>query len=88
MNSFAYTVETASDKKKPKMPNQACPNCLDLDDMPEDLHDISPLEKRIISLHIPFITLIVMGRHGGHYNMNGPQVHMSQQLQVQLLKLK
>ena len=73
MNSFAYIVETASDKKKKtKMANQACANGLDLDDIPEDLHDISPLERRIISLHIPFITLMVMRRYGGHYKMNGP----------------
>ena len=63
MNSFANTVETASDKKNPKMPDQACTNGLHLDDVPKDLHDISPLERRIISLHIPFITLIVICRN-------------------------
>ena len=102
MNSFAYVVEILSDKKKTKIPNQACANGLDLDDMPEDLHNISPLERRIISLCIPYITLIVMRRCGGHYKMNGPPVnvpttldhvikilpHMPQQLQVQPLKLK
>ena len=101
MNSFAYIVETASDKKNQKMPDQTCANGLDLDDMPKDLHDISPLE-RIISLHIPFITLIVMHQYGGHYKMNGPPVnvpttldhvikillHLPQQLQVKQLKLK
>ena len=84
------------------MPDQACANGLGLDDMPEDLHDISPLERRIISLRIPFITLIVMSQYGGHYKMNGPPVNvpttldhvikilprMAQQLQVQPLKLK
>ena len=89
-------------QKNPKMPDQACTNGLDLDDMPKDLQDISPLERRIISLCIPFITLIVMHRYGGHYKMNGPLVnvpttldhvikilpHMPQQLQVQPLKLK
>ena len=59
-------------KKTPKMPDQACANGLDLDNIPQDLQDISPLERRIISLHIPFITLIVMRRYGGHYKMNGP----------------
>ena len=101
MNSFAYIVETASDKKNQKIPDQTCANGLDLDDMPKDLHDISPLE-RIISLHIPFITLIVMHQYGGHYKMNGPPVnvpttldhvikillHLPQQLQVKQLKLK
>ena len=89
-------------QKIPKMPNQAYANGLDLDDMPKDLHDISPLERRIISLCIPFITLIVMSRYKGHYKMNGPPgsvpttfdhvikilPHMPQQLQVQPLKLK
>ena len=84
------------------MPAQACANGLDLDDMPEDLWDISPLERRIISLHIPFITLIVMHRYRSHYKMNGPPInvpttldhvkiilpHMPQQLQVQPLNLK
>ena len=72
------------------MPNQACANGLDLDDMPKDLHDISPLERRIISLCIPFIKLIVMHRYRSHYKMNGPPVDhvikilpgMLQQLQV------
>ena len=77
MNSFAYIVETASDKKK-LMPDQACANGPYLDDMPKDLHDISPLERRIISLHIPFITLIVMHRYRGHYKMNGPQLMFQQ----------
>ena len=63
-------------QKKTKMPDQACANGLHLDDVPEDLHDISPLERRIISLRIPFITLIVMCRYGGHYKMNGPLVNV------------
>ena len=89
-------------QKKPKIPDQACANGLYLDDVPEDLHDISPLERRIISLCIPFITLIVICRYGGHYKMNGPPVnvpttldhvikilpYMPQQLQVQPLNLK
>ena len=84
------------------MSDEACANGLHLDDMPKDLHDMSPLEIRIISLHIPFITLIVMHRYRGHYKMNGPPVNvpttlehvikilrgMPQQLQVQPLKLK
>ena len=89
-------------QKAPKMPDEACANGLHLDDIPEDLHDTSPLERSIISLHIPFITLIVMHRYGGQYKMNGPPVNlpttldhvikvllcMPQQLQVQPLKLK
>ena len=87
MNSFAYIVETTSDKKKPKMPNQACANGLGLDDMPKDLHDISPLERRIISLRIPFITHIVMCRYGSHYKMNGPPVNVPTTLDHVIKKL-
>ena len=65
-------------QKKPKMPDQACANGLDLDKIPQDLQDISPLERQIISLCIPFLTLIVMCRYGGHNKMNGPPL-MSQQ---------
>ena len=84
------------------MPDQACANGLDLDNIPQDFQDISPLERRIISFCIPFITLIVMRIYGSHYKMNGPPVnvpttldhvinilpHMPQQLHVQPLKLK
>ena len=79
MNSFVYIVGTHLGEKKPKMPDQACANGLDLDNIPQDLQDISPLERWIISLHIPFITLIVMHRYGGHYKMNGPPPLMLQQ---------
>ena len=102
MNSFVYVVGTHLDKKKPKMPDQAYANGLDLDNIPQDLQDISPLEKWIISLRIPFITLIVVCRYGVHYKINGPPINvpttldhvinilprMPQQLHVQPLKLK
>ena len=58
------------------MPDQACANGLDLDNIPQDLHDISPLERWIILLHIPFITLIEMHRYEDHYKMNGPPINV------------
>ena len=61
------------------MPDQACANGFDLDNIPQNLQDISPLERQIISLCIPFITLIVMSRYGGHYKMNAPPSLMFQQ---------
>ena len=84
------------------MLDQACANGLDLDNIPQDLQDISPLERWIISFHTPFTTLVVMHRYGGHYKMNRPPInvpktldhvinilpHMPQQLHVQPLKLK
>ena len=36
--------------KKPRMPDQACANGLALYDIPQDLHDLFPLERRLISL--------------------------------------
>ena len=78
MNSFVYIVGTHLGKKNPKMPDQACANGLDLINIPQDLQDISPLERRITSLRIPFITLIVMCRYGGHYKMNGPLLMFQQ----------
>ena len=57
MTSFA---ETASDKKKTKMPDQECANDLQLHDIPQDLQNIFPLERRVISPQIPFIIILVM----------------------------
>ena len=36
-------------KKKPKMPDQACANGLQLHDIPQDLQNILPVEGRVIS---------------------------------------
>ena len=47
-------------KKKTKMPDQACANGLQLHDIPQDLQNILPLERRVISPQIPFITILVM----------------------------
>ena len=54
-NPYVFIVETAYDsKKKPKMLDQACANGLKLDDIPQDLQEISNIERRIISLRLPF----------------------------------
>ena len=60
MNSFVYTAETAYDKKNPKMPDQACANGLQLHGIPQDVQNILPLERRVISPQILFITILVM----------------------------
>ena len=46
--------------KKPKMPDQACAYGLHLHDIPQDLQNILPLERRVISPRITFITILVM----------------------------
>ena len=89
-------------QKNPKMPDQACANGLHLHDIPQDLQNILPLERREISPQIPFITIFFMRRYDGHYKLNGPPVnvpatldqiieilpHMPSELQLHPVKLK
>ena len=63
-------------QKKTKMHDQTCANGLQLDDIPQDLQNILPLERRVISPRISFITILVMKQYGGHYNVNGPPVNV------------
>ena len=72
---------------KPKMPDQACANNLNLDDIPQDLTELSTMERRLISYRLPFMTLIAMRRYGGHYKVNGPPVNIPAKLDqiVQML---
>ena len=42
------------------MPDQACANDLKLFTIPDELKNLFTIERRLISLRIPFITLIVM----------------------------
>ena len=88
--------------KNPNMPDQACANGLQLHDIPQDLHNILPLERRVISPHIPFLTILVMRQYSGHYKVNGLPVnvpamldqiidilpHMPSELQLHPVKLK
>ena len=60
MNSYVYTAKTAYNKKKTKMPEQACANGLQLHNIPQDFQNILPLERRVISPQIPLITMLVM----------------------------
>ena len=60
-NSVSYKKEficvccrNSLQQKKPKMPDQACANGLKLDDIPQDLQEISTIERRVISLRLPF----------------------------------
>ena len=40
------------------MPDQACANNLNLDVIPQDLTELSTMERRLISYRLPFMTLI------------------------------
>ena len=88
--------------KNSKIPDQACANGLQLHDIPQDLQNIMPLERRVISPQIPFITILIMRQYGGHYKVNVPPVnvsatldqiiellpHMPSDLQLHPMKLK
>ena len=49
MNSFVYAAKTAYNKKKQKMPDQTSANGLQLHDISQDVQNIMPLERRVIS---------------------------------------
>ena len=84
------------------MPDQAGAYGLQLHDIPQDLQNIVPLKRRVISPQIPFLTILVMRGYGGHYKVNDPPVNvpatqdqiidiltcMSSQLQLHPVKLK
>ena len=72
-----YTLQKQLTTKNPKMPDQACANGLQLHDIPQDLQNIMPLERRVISQQIPFTTILIMRQYGGHYKVNGPPVNVA-----------
>ena len=61
---------------KPKIPDQTCANNLNLDDIPQDLEELSTMERRLISYRLPFMTLIAMKQYGGYYKVNRPPVNI------------
>ena len=75
-------------QKKPKMPHQAdmaCAKGLKLHDIPQELDTITPPECRLVAKCIPFLTILLMKRYGGHYKVNGRCVNVPTQLD-QVLK--
>ena len=48
-HAHLYMLQKQLTTKKPKMPDQACANGLQLHDIPQDLQNIMPLERRVIS---------------------------------------
>ena len=71
-----YTVQKQIKTKKTKPLDQASANGLQLHDIPHDLQNILPLERRVTSPQIPFITILFMRQYGGHYKVNGPPVNV------------
>ena len=62
------------------MPDQACANGLKLHDIPQELDSIIPLECILVAKCIPFLTVLLKKRYGGHYKVNGPCVNVPTQL--------
>ena len=66
-------------RKNPRVPAQACANGLQLQDVPEVLTSLNDLERRFISMRIPFMKLVSLPR-GGQYGINGPCVNVPSEL--------
>ena len=61
MNEFiCICCRNSLNQKKTNMPDQVCANGLQLHDIPQDLQNILPLERRVISPQIPIITILVI----------------------------
>ena len=58
-------------KKTPKMPPQSYANCMALSEVPSELLNLSDLERRIISLRIPFMVIFCLVRYGSQYIIHG-----------------
>ena len=61
--------------KPPKMPSQSAANGLLLPKIPSDLADLNDLERRFVSLRIPFMKLVALPK-GGQYGIQGPCVNV------------
>ena len=49
MNIYVYDVVQVLQHSKPRMPDQACANQLNLDSIPQDISELSTIERRLIS---------------------------------------
>ena len=78
--SICIQCRNSLQQKKPKMPDQACANGLKLHDIPQELDSITPPKHRLVAKCIPFLTILLMKRYGGHYKVNGPCVNVPKQL--------
>ena len=61
---------TSLQHTRPRMPDQACANQINLDSIPQDLSELSTIERRLISYRLPFLTLIAMGKYESMYLQN------------------
>ena len=59
-----------------RMPRQAVANDLQLENIPSELQDITDLERRLISLRIPFMKLCSLRKYGSQFKIHGPCVNV------------
>ena len=58
------------------MPTQVVNNTLDLPQIPNGLANLTYLERRLASLRIPLIKILLIHKTGSHYKINGLCVNM------------
>ena len=58
------------------MPAQAVANGFSLPDVPNELANLTEIERRPISLHILFMKILALHRAGSHYKINSPCVNV------------
>ena len=73
---ICVTCKRNLSNKRPKMPAQAVANGLDLLPIPDALSNLTDLERRLISLRIPFMKILSLFRYGSHYKVDGPPVNV------------
>ena len=79
-NSKEYICNTCDKSlKSNKIPSQSVGNGLKLDDIPEELYDICPLEERLISKRLPFMQIVNLPR-GGQRGIKGCVVNVPSNL--------
>ena len=73
---ICVTCKRCLTRKRPKIPAQAVANYLELSDIPPELADLNDLERRLISLQIPFLKILSLFKYGSHYKVDGPPVNV------------
>ena len=60
----------------PKDASTSSGNSLSLPDVPNELSNLMEIERKLISLRIPFMKILALHRAGSHFKINGPCVNV------------
>jgi len=75
-DGIVYTCCTCNQAlKRPRIPSQAVANRPELQEIPDTLNGLNDLERRLISLRIPFMKMLSLPR-GGQKAVKGPAVNI------------